>query len=80
MTLLNVVDVEATCWAGEPPAGQRNEIIEIGVCVLDLGSLERVEKRSLLVQPEHSEVSTFCTDLTGLTPEEVSTGLSFREA
>ena len=28
MTLLNVVDVEATCWAGEPPAGQVSEIIE----------------------------------------------------
>ncbi|MDL2344168.1 3'-5' exonuclease [Deinococcus sp. MIMF12] len=80
MTLLNVVDVEATCWAGEPPPGQRNEIIEIGICVLDLESLERLEKRSVLVRPEHSEVSAFCTQLTGLTSEEVATGLSFREA
>ncbi|MDL2345216.1 3'-5' exonuclease [Deinococcus sp. MIMF12] len=80
MPLLNVIDVEATCWPGEPPPEQHSEIIEIGVCVLNLGTLERVEKRSLLVRPEHSEVSAFCTGLTGLTPEEVATGLPFREA
>ncbi|WP_216327476.1 3'-5' exonuclease [Deinococcus aestuarii] len=80
MPLLNVIDVEATCWEGEPPPGQHNEIIEIGVCVLDLGTLERVEKRSLLVRPEHSEVSGFCIQLTGLTPEEVASGLPFWEA
>ncbi|GMA16854.1 exonuclease domain-containing protein [Deinococcus metallilatus] len=80
MTLLNVVDVEATCWAGEPPPGQRSEIIEIGLCVLDLVSLERLEKCSLLVRPEHSEVSAFCTQLTGLTPEKVAAGIPFREA
>ena len=29
--LLNVVDVEATCWKGPPPPGAVNEIIEIGL-------------------------------------------------
>lgn len=80
MPLLNVIDVEATCWEGDPPPGQRSEIIEIGVCVLDLGTLERVEERSLLVRPEHSEVSVFCMGLTGLTPAEVAMGLTFGEA
>ena len=78
--LLNVVDVEATCWEGPPPPGQANEIIEIGVCVLDLHTLERVETRSLLVRPERSEVSAFCTRLTTLTPGQVAGGLSFPEA
>jgi inhibitor of KinA sporulation pathway (predicted exonuclease) len=32
--LLNVVDVEATCWAGEPPPGAVGEIIEIGLTVV----------------------------------------------
>lgn len=72
--------MEATCWVGEPPPGQTNEIIEIGLCVLNLSTLERLEKRSLLVRPEHSEVGTFCTELTGLTPEEVATGMTLREA
>ena len=34
---LLVVDLEATCWEGyNAPAGQKNEILEIGVCLLDL--------------------------------------------
>jgi inhibitor of KinA sporulation pathway (predicted exonuclease) len=75
-----VVDVEATCWDGPPPAGQRGEIIEIGVCSLDVESLERHDRRSILVRPEHSEVSAFCTELTTLTAAQVSTGVSFATA
>lgn len=75
-----VIDLEATCWDGDPPPGQHSEIIEIGVCVLDVQSGERVEKRSILVQPEHSEVSEFCTALTSLTPGQVRGGVSFERA
>ncbi|WP_199698432.1 3'-5' exonuclease [Deinococcus cavernae] len=80
MTLLNVVYVEATCWEGEPPSGQRNEIIEIGIVVLNLKTLERTDKRSIMVHPEHSEISEFCTRLTGITAEEVASGITFQEA
>lgn len=78
--LLNVVDVEATCWPGNPPAGQINEIIEIGVCVVDTTTWQRVDKRSILVRPQRSQVSAFCTELTSLTREQVATGVSFAEA
>lgn len=64
-----VVDVESTCWQGEPPAGQKSEIIEVGLCPVDVASLTRVEKRSILIKPVQSEISEFCTDLTTLTPE-----------
>lgn len=67
-----VVDLEATCWEGSPPPGARNETIEVGLCVLDLGSLERVEQRSFLVRPQVSQVSAFCTQLTTLRPEDVA--------
>lgn len=77
---LLVVDVEATCWEGQPPAGQVNEIIEIGVCVVDLDRRERGERRSILVRPRRSRVSAFCTELTGLTQSEVDTGVDFAEA
>ncbi|HEY1174576.1 MAG TPA: 3'-5' exonuclease [Phytomonospora sp.] len=77
---LNVVDVEATCWQGQTPPGQSNEIIEIGLCVVDLATRERVAKHRILVRPARSSVSAFCTDLTGLTQEEVDTGVSFEEA
>lgn len=75
-----VIDVEATCWDGAPPPGEDSEIIEIGVCVLDVATLERVERDSLLVRPARSRVSPFCTQLTTLTAEQVATGTSFTEA
>ncbi|GAA2106149.1 3'-5' exonuclease [Actinomadura alba] len=77
---LNVVDVEATCWPGAPPAGQVSEIIEIGLCVVDLASRERVSRHRVLVRPARSTVGEFCTELTGLTQDEVDGGVGFREA
>ncbi|SNR52279.1 3'-5' exonuclease [Actinomadura mexicana] len=77
---LNVVDVEATCWDGPPPPGQASEIIEIGLCVVDVESRTRVAKHRFLVRPVRSVVSAFCTELTGLTQAEVESGVEFREA
>jgi inhibitor of KinA sporulation pathway (predicted exonuclease) len=76
-----VVDIEATCWSGTPPDGQESEIIEIGVCTLDVASGEPIGKRSILVKPERSRVSEFCTELTGLTQKQVaSLGIPFDKA
>jgi inhibitor of KinA sporulation pathway (predicted exonuclease) len=77
---LNVIDVEATCWPKRPPEGQVSEIIEIGLCVVDLESRERVSRHRILVRPARSAVSAYCTELTGLTQEEVDTGAGFAEA
>lgn len=78
--MLNVVDIEATCWEGQPRPGQVNEIIEIGLTVVDLATLERVERHSILVKPQRSTVSPFCTELTSLTQQDVDGGVSFAEA
>lgn len=78
--LLNVIDVEATCWEGAPPPGAVSEIIEIGLTVVDLGRSERVGRHRILVRPVRSAVSSFCTELTGLSQAEVATGMSFAEA
>jgi inhibitor of KinA sporulation pathway (predicted exonuclease) len=75
-----VIDVEATCWEGSPPAGQTSEIIEIGVCPIDVVTGKCLPKRSILVRPVRSTVSAFCTQLTTLTQAQVSEGLSFAEA
>lgn len=75
-----VVDVEATCWEGDPPAGQASDIVEIGLCLLDIASIEREEKASFIVRPERYTVSEYCTRLTTLTPEQASQGISFAEA
>jgi inhibitor of KinA sporulation pathway (predicted exonuclease) len=65
-----VIDLEATCWDGKPPVGQANEIIEIGACLLNTKTGAR-EKHGVLVKPEHSEISEFCTKLTTITPEMI---------
>ncbi len=82
-TFLNpilVIDVESTCWEGAPPEGQTSEIIEIGLCILDTRTLERMEKRSILVRPEKSTISDFCTELTTLRSEDFADAMSFPEA
>lgn len=75
-----IVDIEATCWEGDPPPDQQHEIIEIGVCALDVARREVGEARSILVKPTRSVVSPFCTSLTTLTQTMVDTGLSFEAA
>ncbi|RAY10890.1 DNA polymerase III [Actinomadura craniellae] len=77
---LNVIDVEATCWDGPVPPGQANEIIEIGLCVIDWERGERVARHQIMVRPDRSRVSPFCTELTGHTQEDVDRGVGFREA
>lgn len=75
-----VIDIEATCWEGSPPPQQENEIIEIGICVIDMTKKQPISKDSILVQPEKSTVSDFCTNLTTLTQTQVDQGVSFANA
>jgi inhibitor of KinA sporulation pathway (predicted exonuclease) len=79
-----VVDLEMTCWEGfDAPPGQENEIIEIGICVLNpkLDSMEITHKRSIMVKPTCSVISPFCTDLTSITPQMVEErGVDFPSA
>ncbi|CAL9272225.1 hypothetical protein SUDANB5_00671 [Streptomyces sp. SudanB5_2050] len=78
--LLNVIDVEATCWAGQPPPGAVSEVVEIGLAVVDLVARERVERHRVMVRPARSRVSAFCTELTGITQAEADAGMSFADA
>lgn len=79
-----VADFEATCWKGfDAPDGQVNEIIEIGICLLDPKSspMKITDKRSILIKPTESTVSEFCTELTTITQEMVDTdGINFDAA
>jgi inhibitor of KinA sporulation pathway (predicted exonuclease) len=66
-----VIDIESTCWHGQvPPPGQMSEIIEVGLCLVDVARLERTEKRSILIRPVRSQISEFCTRLTTLKPDD----------
>jgi inhibitor of KinA sporulation pathway (predicted exonuclease) len=75
-----VIDVEATCWEGFPPPGEENEIIEIGVCTIDVRQQRRADRESILVRPQRSRVSPFCAQLTTLTQADVDGGIPFEEA
>lgn len=80
--LILVIDIEATCWQDKiPPVQkkQKNEIIEIGICVLDTATGERLARDSIIVKPK-SEVSEFCTKLTTLTQADVAQGISLKAA
>ncbi len=76
-----VVDVESTCWEDKNPDGMESDIIEIGICLLDVGTGEITDNRGIMVIPERSDISTFCTELTTITPELIKQeGITFKEA
>jgi inhibitor of KinA sporulation pathway (predicted exonuclease) len=52
-----VVDVESTCWEGPPPEGEASEIIEIGLCALNVPDGARLVRRSIFVRPERSHLT-----------------------
>lgn len=74
-----VIDLECTCWNFKEE-GQVQEVIEIGVCVLNAQTGEIRKPRSLLVKPQFGQVSEFCTRLTSLTQQDVEAGMHFSEA
>ncbi|MEO3403260.1 3'-5' exonuclease [Mucilaginibacter sp. CAU 1740] len=77
-----IVDLEATCWEGDGEyQKQRSEIIEIGVCKLDVDTGRIIASEGILVKPVYSEISAFCTKLTTITPKMVEEqGVSLKEA
>lgn len=81
LDVLIVIDVESTCWESNPPRDQVSEIIEVGIATLDVATGRPLEKRSVLVKPQVSEVSEFCTELTTITPEMLERdGVSLADA
>lgn len=77
-----VVDIESTCWSsGKAPEGQHSEIIEVGYCLYNYQHNLLGEKGSIVIKPQHSTVSQFCTDLTGWTQKALDgQGVTFQEA
>jgi len=76
-TKIVIVDVEATCDEPTPPDFVQ-EIIEIGVAVVDLPSLTIEKSGSILIEP-YGPISKFCTELTTITAEDLQGKPSFRE-
>jgi len=51
------VDVELTCWEGEPPAGEASEVIAIGIVDLKTDDLELRREKLFLARPQVSTIS-----------------------
>lgn len=76
-----IIDVESTCWESNPPPDQFMEIIEVGICLLDLKNLSLKKEESIIVLPKYSTISDFCTKLTGWTQKEINKkGIPFSKA
>ena len=55
-----VVDLEATCWdTPEEQAKFTSEIIEVGICVLNIFTGEITKTAGLIVKPRQSKISPF---------------------
>lgn len=76
-----VVDIESTCWETKEERGEQPmEVIEIGVCILDVETFDISRKKSYIVKPQFSNISKFCTELTGYTWADVKSGMPFENA
>lgn len=68
------IDLEATCYKdGIFPEGEQQDITEIGVACLNLNTWEITDNKGILIRPNHSKVSDFCTELTSLTYSQLRT-------
>jgi len=67
-------DCEATCFDDSQKTKNEGELIEIAIVPLDLDRMELREDLfySSLVKPLKSEISRYCTDLTGITQEQIN--------
>jgi len=73
------IDLEATCGEGIPKDG--SEIIEVGIAVINNNTLEIEKSSFILVKPEFTIITPFCTRLTTWTPEAVAKdGIPLKDA
>ncbi len=71
-----IVDLEATCWSGAPP-NDIQEIIEIGVVMLDEYGEERSSFNQFVRPLVNERISVFCQELTGIEQEQVLRAQTF---
>ncbi|MDR2039834.1 MAG: exonuclease domain-containing protein [Bacteroidales bacterium] len=64
-----VVALGETCWEEKMAKfyNSESEIIEIGVCLLDPRRGTITRNKAILIKPEKSEVSPYCTRITTIT-------------
>ncbi|XP_038069115.1 ERI1 exoribonuclease 2-like [Patiria miniata] len=74
---LIVIDFESTCWKDKKNVSQ--EVIEFPAVLLNTstGSIE-AEFHTYVLPEENPQLSAFCTELTGITQDQVESGVPLR--
>lgn len=82
---LLIVDLEATCWDGDVPGLNRRqtvedmEVIEFG-CVVAEPDGKLLDAKSFIVRPVlRPQLSSFCTQLTGISQQQVAVAPVYAE-
>jgi inhibitor of KinA sporulation pathway (predicted exonuclease) len=66
------VDTEHSCYENNNfPQDEKSDIIQIGWCWLMLSDLSITTPQMLYVRPTRSQISSYCTNLTGIKPHQV---------
>jgi len=65
-----VIDFELTCWDNNDNTNI-SEIIEIGIVELDSNNMEILRTGQYFVKPNFSEISKYCSQLTGITDKKL---------
>ena len=75
------LDLEMNCSDELHPSLNTSdpEIIEIGICRLDVPSLRIAHETNYLVRPLHLDISLRCTAITGLTTGDLKSAPSFKD-
>src|SRR5689334_5093996 len=76
-----IVDLEATCSDDGTVPRHEMEIIEIGAVMQNARTFEVESEFQTFVRPvRHSELTEFCTELTGITDNDLGGAPGFRDA
>jgi inhibitor of KinA sporulation pathway (predicted exonuclease) len=80
LDVITIVDVEATCHPrGEEPPDFLSEIIQIGLAFYNVTTREITQGGGVMIRPTQ-EISTFCTELTGITFRDVEYAETLQDA
>lgn len=75
------VDLECTCWSNKEEQGdQSTEIIQIGICSLNLATKQIEQQHSYFIKPKFSTISNYCTALTGITTKTLKGAMPLSDA
>jgi len=79
--IINVIDIECTCWNKSKPQTNISEIIEIGISEFEVATGNIISSHGIYITPKNSKVSEYCYNLTGITQELLDKdAISFEKA